>query len=248
MEKQTSALSTAGRKTGSSPKAKAKAGRYLTYAVGEIILVVIGILIALQINNWNEWEKDRKKEHKILLQIERNIEESIGIWERVVEIMELSNKHYQIVLSAKLNNFNYNDSLQIHFKRAHWIGYNWTTGHSTASFEALKNIGFDIIVNDSLSNLIIDVFEKNILRVQHDFSRDMSAKDNNYEQYLTKNVHGLTNGFNSANYNKLIEDDYYYSILDQINGWRTGHLRRLNEFHIPEMLRILGLIREELKK
>ena len=33
------------------------AGRYLKYAIGEIVLVVIGILIALQINNWNEEEK-----------------------------------------------------------------------------------------------------------------------------------------------------------------------------------------------
>ena len=222
--------------------------KYLIYAIGEIILVVIGILIALQINNWNEWEKDRKKEQKILLQIENNIEESIAIWERVVGIMELSNNHYQIVLSAKNNNYSYNDSLQIHFKRAHWIGYNWTTGHSTASFEALKNVGFDIIVNDSLSNLIIDVFEKNILRVQQDFNRDMSSKDNNYEQYLTRNVNGLLDEFNSANYNTLIKDDYYYSILNQINGWRTGHLRRLGESHIPEMRRILGLIKEELKK
>jgi hypothetical protein len=31
-----------------------KFGKYLTYGIGEIILVVIGILIALQINNWNE--------------------------------------------------------------------------------------------------------------------------------------------------------------------------------------------------
>ncbi|NNL39605.1 MAG: hypothetical protein HKO75_07060, partial [Flavobacteriaceae bacterium] len=37
--------------------AKARAGRYLKYAIGEIILVVIGILIALQINNWNESNK-----------------------------------------------------------------------------------------------------------------------------------------------------------------------------------------------
>jgi len=61
--------------------------------------------------------------------------------------------------------------------------------------------------------LIVDVFEKNILRVQNDFSRDMFAKDNNYEQYMTKYVHGLVNEFNSANYNTLIKDDYYYSIL-----------------------------------
>jgi hypothetical protein len=35
-------------------KPASPAGRYLLYAIGEIILVVIGILIALQINNWNE--------------------------------------------------------------------------------------------------------------------------------------------------------------------------------------------------
>lgn len=36
--------------------------KYLRYAVGEIVLVVIGILIALQINNWNAYQKDRKME------------------------------------------------------------------------------------------------------------------------------------------------------------------------------------------
>jgi len=38
---------------------KNKTGRYLKYALGEIVLVVIGILIALSINSWNE---NRKKE------------------------------------------------------------------------------------------------------------------------------------------------------------------------------------------
>ena len=42
-----------------------KTSKYLKYAIGEIILVVIGILIALQVNNWNE---NRKliKQHKAL--------------------------------------------------------------------------------------------------------------------------------------------------------------------------------------
>ena len=53
-------------KTGSSAKASAKAGKYLKYAIGEIILVVIGILIALQINNWNEQRKIRQSEQDIL--------------------------------------------------------------------------------------------------------------------------------------------------------------------------------------
>ena len=40
--------------------------KYMRYAVGEIALVVIGILIALSINNWNEERKISSKEHKML--------------------------------------------------------------------------------------------------------------------------------------------------------------------------------------
>jgi len=43
--------------------------RYLKYAIGEIILVVIGILIALSINNWNEKQKELAKEQLILKQL-----------------------------------------------------------------------------------------------------------------------------------------------------------------------------------
>jgi len=40
--------------------------KYFKYAIGEIVLVVIGILIALQINNWNENRKNPEKENKYL--------------------------------------------------------------------------------------------------------------------------------------------------------------------------------------
>jgi hypothetical protein len=43
-----------------------KTTKYLKYAIGEIVLVVIGILIALQINNWNEQRKERIKENIIV--------------------------------------------------------------------------------------------------------------------------------------------------------------------------------------
>src|SRR6056300_608058 len=57
-----------------------KTGKYLKYAIGEIVLVVIGILIALSINNWNE----TKKEHHILK----------GHLETIVE--NLNNKQVQL--------------------------------------------------------------------------------------------------------------------------------------------------------
>ncbi|MFT7066002.1 MAG: hypothetical protein ACJAUO_001580, partial [Sediminicola sp.] len=43
-----------------------KFSKYLLYAIGEIILVVIGILIALSINNWNENRKESNLELEIL--------------------------------------------------------------------------------------------------------------------------------------------------------------------------------------
>ncbi|WP_373060500.1 DUF6090 family protein [Zunongwangia sp. H14] len=52
---------------------KNKFGKYLTYAIGEIILVVIGILIALSINNWNENRKDSIEEEDILESLLENL-------------------------------------------------------------------------------------------------------------------------------------------------------------------------------
>ncbi|WP_075348602.1 DUF6090 family protein [Algoriphagus marinus] len=47
-----------------------KVTRYLVYALGEIVLVVIGILLALQINTWNQNRLDRKQEQQLLAQLE----------------------------------------------------------------------------------------------------------------------------------------------------------------------------------
>ena len=51
--------------------------KYLIYAVGEILLVVIGILIALQINNWNNLKLERQTEIKILNEIRLNLSTDI---------------------------------------------------------------------------------------------------------------------------------------------------------------------------
>lgn len=50
-----------------------KMGKYFKYAIGEILLVVIGILIALQINNWNEVRKERIKERAYLQRLKEDL-------------------------------------------------------------------------------------------------------------------------------------------------------------------------------
>ena len=53
-----------------------KFSKYLLYAIGKIILVVIGILIALQINNWNDLNKKRMQEVELLSEVKNDLIES----------------------------------------------------------------------------------------------------------------------------------------------------------------------------
>jgi hypothetical protein len=54
-----------------------KMGKYFKYAFGEIILVVIGILIALQINNWNEIQKEKVREQQLLRSLREEFKQNI---------------------------------------------------------------------------------------------------------------------------------------------------------------------------
>ncbi len=67
-----------------------KFSRYLLYAVGEIVLVVIGILIALQVNNWNEVRKERHQEKKHLVSLHEELEQNAKILSWLSESIERS--------------------------------------------------------------------------------------------------------------------------------------------------------------
>ena len=51
--------------------------KYMRYAIGEIVLVVIGILIALQINNWTEQKKEVEKFDQILVDAQSELVENL---------------------------------------------------------------------------------------------------------------------------------------------------------------------------
>jgi len=82
---------------------KGQTGKYLKYAIGEIILVVIGILIALQVNNFNENRKDIKKEQIFLKQLKEGYQANLFQLEQKMQMRE------NIVTSA-LNIFKAIDS------------------------------------------------------------------------------------------------------------------------------------------
>ncbi len=71
-----------------------KTGKYFKYAIGEIILVVIGILIALQINNWNEDRKSLRAEKEILTNLYDNLGvDSIQFVYYKVQFQQVDNLH-----------------------------------------------------------------------------------------------------------------------------------------------------------
>lgn len=136
-----------------------KTSKYLKYAVGEIILVVIGILIALQINNWNNHQKDLVKEQKILLQLKEEYSKNLAQLQQKItmrnNIITASSK----VLSYIDNPVNVSkDSLLYHLN---FIG-------TDPTFDPIKNDliesgNLHLINNDSLkqrlSNWTSDVYQ-----------------------------------------------------------------------------------------
>mgnify|MGYP000754820746 CR=1 FL=1 len=63
-----------------------KTTQYLKYAIGEIVLVVVGILLALQINNWNELKKDKQLEKRYLKNLTEELKKVSKACRKLVKI------------------------------------------------------------------------------------------------------------------------------------------------------------------
>ena len=130
--------------------------RYLIYAIGEILLVVIGILIALQINNWNEVRKESGKSHEIMQEIKENLEYNNARFKQEIKEEEAVVHSIDIVQDNLKMNKGYHDSLDFHFLNvAYWPG----SVKKSSVYEALKSQGVDIIKSAGLRKAIIDLYE-----------------------------------------------------------------------------------------
>lgn len=70
-----------------------KFSKYLLYAIGEIVLVMIGILLALQVNNWNENNKLRRLEKATLIEFSTALESDFSLFNDLISIKQLQNSN-----------------------------------------------------------------------------------------------------------------------------------------------------------
>jgi hypothetical protein len=135
---------------------KNKTGKYLKYAIGEIVLVVIGILIALSINNWNEGRKSIQKGHEVLVDIRENVKFNTIQFQKDIEITLDVINSIDIILKNITEIKVYNDSLDRHFRFAsYWETSSW----KSSGYAALINHGVEIIQSKELQESIIDLYE-----------------------------------------------------------------------------------------
>ncbi|MCJ7468291.1 MAG: DUF6090 family protein [Maribacter sp.] len=152
-----------------------KTMNYLKYATGEILLVVIGILIALSINNWNDGRKGKKFEQEILSLIDQNLErDSVLICIELIKnkrAMDLTDR-----LLEQVANKNYkNDSLNL------WMGeiicFERFKSQSSA-FEVLKAKGIETISNKRLQIELISYYDESLYKL-YESLKDVENSFNN---------------------------------------------------------------------
>jgi hypothetical protein len=198
--------------------------KYMRYAIGEIFLVVIGILIALSINNWNEQRKTKADEIKILINIKKAFLSDLdNQFALMGEYVSDKNKSANFIISHMENNLPFNDSLGVNFMVLSGGGsLNWTP--QLTAYKRLEAKGIDIIKNDSLLEALLDIYNldypliqnsfDNYLRNIHDYGRPLSRKKFivSWNDVLEEAL------FTPVNYELLFEDVELNNTLRTLSG------------------------------
>ena len=211
-----------------------KTSKYLKYAIGEIVLVVIGILIALQINNWNENRLKANKETVILSSIHKEFKEnkaqldsvigrhklSFNSCKKIINLFPITSKPEKKVL----------DSLSLYL----WNSYDGVTFNpSQSSINALTSTSsFDIISNEKLRDLLIS-WNDLVKDYQEEETNSREYTWNQYDPYLSKYFDWSFNFNDSRNHFDILQTLEFefkiknkYDMLDQILN-TSGELQKV---------------------
>ena len=226
-----------------------RTGKYLKYAIGEIVLVVIGILIALSINNWNEERKERLLEKEalsnLLISLSFDLDNQINF-----NIKRLKYDLQGILYIKQLlyGDIIYNDSIDAHF------GALMTSkGFSpqVTAYKELENRGMHIIKNSELKNRILKIYNDNYPETQRrieNFQNNLIAffRPVMYENFsFNLNSKGY-NVYTPINIEELLKNQLYKNVVE------TAHLNFINNYKYfleiqEEVMSVINFINAELK-
>ena len=145
-----------------------KFSKYLIYAVGEIVLVVIGILIALQINNWNENEKIKTEEKILITGLIKNIEDDIKSLRTLKKRDSIFIDANRILMSA-FKNDSIRENKSLLKQKIYEASFSSSFIPSQITFNQMQFSGkLKYILNDSIKNKIQAYYDNvsNVLEVQ----------------------------------------------------------------------------------
>ena len=189
--------------------------KYLKYAIGEILLVMIGILLALQVNNWNQNRKDRIEEQLLLKQLQTEFKSNLGQLDEKIAIRE------EIMNSASnlLSYIDYPETVvkdSINRDIALTIGY---TTFDPIVTDLANSGGLKLLTNNSLKQLL-SYWTSEIIQVTESEQTWYNYRNNIYLPYLIQHYQLRTAR------DELIKTDYLkkYQSDKEIDSYlyRTG--------------------------
>ncbi len=134
--------------------------KYGRYAIGEIVLVVLGILIALYINNWNQEQNDRKFELEMLKEVSNSLRADKDYLEWSIKRNETKDKGLQAMLQMVESSQEYPDSvlLKTYNEATTRLSFSYNMG----GYESIKSVGFDKISNEKVRAGLIEMYESSL--------------------------------------------------------------------------------------
>ena len=219
--------------------------KYLLYAIGEILLVMIGIFLALQLNNWNNERVNRDKEISILKEMTRNLEMNMKNFTAEIETQESIIQNVDVVMSQIKNNIPYHDSLGIKYASIAWTE---EFNIANSAFETLKTIGFDLISTDSLRESIINLFNVRYIRISDVISKvssaDFALLSSVYIRHIEydKEGRGVVNDFE-----RLRKDVQFTNMLSNRRIWKVDIIKTYIKL-IEESLDLTEMIDQEIER
>ncbi|WP_053969917.1 DUF6090 family protein [Mangrovimonas sp. ST2L15] len=187
-----------------------KTTNYLKYAIGEIVLVVIGILIALQINNWNEHRKELRKESAIVKELYKELQQNLKVTTKHKEQIEKINQEVLFLLNISDDSLKSltNKELNQHiFKSSKIIGFT-PINQKLNRILGIENFGF------SHSKTLLNEFQDYNNSIKDISAMNLSAVDvfrNKLVPFLSNNV-SIKNLMHEIYPNKISKSDNYVDL------------------------------------